>query len=376
MFYGVVEFQAVSGSFKKELSVVPLTWLIKNESKCYWPLGTHNIPMNEFIKNCPPPKKNWPRYKVLKVHFKTADFELADKQVETIIKEYEQNENFSSVSKKSVSELSESSSDTDEENEPLKKRQKILEKEHRNKKTGNIVLSSINQNQSLLPDYQTNVLVTPSSSSTSTMTLYDEAFNNDIIIDHDSALDETAIMVETIQSNLNNSDSVGRASYSVIGHGSGMKQNARDITTLQTLNQNSVDFQHTVLTSLASIQTTNEQILLTMQEILRFNKKIALEKLIAPENLPSFPLKSMDEFSGFENLIKEDSTVKQYMVRRLAALGGSGVEAVTRRIMKFLLTNEVGNQFNWKGRHNKVSFETTASMAIVYGKILKQFAKS
>lgn len=56
-----------------------------------------------------------------------------------------------------------------------------------------------------------------------------------------------------------------------------------------------------------------------------------------------------------------------FQVRRLASLGGSGVEGVTRRIMKFLLTNELGNQFNWKGRHNKVAFEKTTTMVIVYG---------
>lgn len=54
-------------------------------------------------------------------------------------------------------------------------------------------------------------------------------------------------------------------------------------------------------------------------------------------------------------------------VRRLAALGGSGIEGVTRRILKYLLHNYLGNQFNWKGRHNKISFESTSTMEIIYG---------
>lgn len=76
-----------------------------------------------------------------------------------------------------------------------------------------------------------------------------------------------------------------------------------------------VDFQNTVLNSLANIQTTNDQILLTMQEILRYHKKIALDKLIAPENLPAFPLKTYEEFLSLEKLLKEDPSVNQYLVR-------------------------------------------------------------
>lgn len=51
-----------------------------------------------------------------------------------------------------------------------------------------------------------------------------------------------------------------------------------------------------------------------MQEILRYNKKIAIDKLIAPENLPTFPLKTYEDFLTFEKLIKEDPQVNQYMV--------------------------------------------------------------
>lgn len=54
-----------------------------------------------------------------------------------------------------------------------------------------------------------------------------------------------------------------------------------------------------------------------MQEILRFNKKIAIEKLIAPENLPSFPIKCYENFLSFEKLVKVDPVVNQYMVSNM-----------------------------------------------------------
>lgn len=71
MFYGVVEFKSTKSSSNKELSVVPLTWLIKNDKKCYWPTRTNKVALSEFIKSCPLPKKSWPHYAVLKVHLKT-----------------------------------------------------------------------------------------------------------------------------------------------------------------------------------------------------------------------------------------------------------------------------------------------------------------
>lgn len=76
----------------------------------------------------------------------------------------------------------------------------------------------------------------------------------------------------------------------------------------------SLEFQQTVLSSLAAIQTTNDQILITMQEILRYNKEVAIDKLITSDNLPSFPLRTYEEFLTFEKLIKEDPQVNQYMV--------------------------------------------------------------
>ncbi|KAJ8937206.1 hypothetical protein NQ314_012003 [Rhamnusium bicolor] len=58
-------------------------------------------------------------------------------------------------------------------------------------------------------------------------------------------------------------------------------------------------------------------------------------------------------------------------VSRLAAVGGSGLESHTRRILKILITNEIACSFNWKGR-NKIAFENTRIMATIYGNIEKK----
>ncbi|XP_018565275.1 uncharacterized protein LOC108906485 [Anoplophora glabripennis] len=128
-----------------------------------------------------------------------------------------------------------------------------------------------------------------------------------------------------------------------------------------------------MLSAVANLQTQQTQMLLTLNEILRYHRKIAMENLVEPDNLPVFPLKTLDEFLHLENLIRDDDTMKLYMVRRLAALGGSGVESITRRIMKFLISNDLAINFNWKGRFSKKAFEHTRIMRIIYDAVKQTF---
>lgn len=51
-------------------------------------------------------------------------------------------------------------------------------------------------------------------------------------------------------------------------------------------------------------------------------------------------------------------------MRRLSAVGGSGLESLTRRILKFLITDEVAELYNWKGRE-KLSFENTHLVGVI-----------
>nr|CAI5843128.1 unnamed protein product [Callosobruchus analis] len=126
------------------------------------------------------------------------------------------------------------------------------------------------------------------------------------------------------------------------------------------------DFRVSVLSSLNGLQYTTYQILNIVKEILKSSSDVTFEKLTVPENLPKFPLKTYEEYLLFDALVSQDAVIAQYMVRRLAALGGTGLESVTRRIMKFLFNNELATHFNWKGRHNKTGFEQTATMNLVY----------
>lgn len=68
--YAVVEFLNSDNETTGQISVVPLVWIHKLDTKCYWPIRTNKISFHEFVKAQTPYKKTWPAYKV-QIHFKT-----------------------------------------------------------------------------------------------------------------------------------------------------------------------------------------------------------------------------------------------------------------------------------------------------------------
>lgn len=72
-----------------------------------------------------------------------------------------------------------------------------------------------------------------------------------------------------------------------------------------------------MLSAVANLQTQQTQMLLALNEIIKFNKKVSLENLMEPDNLPKFPLRTLEDFLDFEDLILKDEQIKQYMVREI-----------------------------------------------------------
>lgn len=62
--FAVVEFLNSEMEPTGEISIVPLIWLIKNKTKCYWPIRTNKVPFTKFVEDLTPFKKSWPTYKV------------------------------------------------------------------------------------------------------------------------------------------------------------------------------------------------------------------------------------------------------------------------------------------------------------------------
>lgn len=70
--YAIVEFLNSQSESSGEVSIVPLIWLQKNDTRCYWPIRTNKTPFQEFVKSLTPFKKSWPCYKV-RTHLKTGN---------------------------------------------------------------------------------------------------------------------------------------------------------------------------------------------------------------------------------------------------------------------------------------------------------------
>lgn len=103
-----------------------------------------------------------------------------------------------------------------------------------------------------------------------------------------------------------------------------------------------------------------------LNELLRTSRRVHHDAMVCPEDVPKFPIQTLEEFQSFNARLEKNPLLGEYMVARLAAVGGSGVESLTRRIMKFLISNEVAILYNWKGR-DKLSFERTYVMNVIYG---------
>ncbi|XP_045461554.1 uncharacterized protein LOC123671632 [Harmonia axyridis] len=117
------------------------------------------------------------------------------------------------------------------------------------------------------------------------------------------------------------------------------------------------EFESVVLSTLSKISTCIDQHSIILAEMNRRASLAGSENLNPPESIMShsFPFQTLSSFQEFENKLT-DKMVWDYMMRRLASLGGSGTVSLTRRMLRYILSDNVAKLFNWKGR-DKIAFE-------------------
>ncbi|XP_044759095.1 uncharacterized protein LOC123316885 isoform X2 [Coccinella septempunctata] len=123
----------------------------------------------------------------------------------------------------------------------------------------------------------------------------------------------------------------------------------------------------------AKISTVQEQLLLMLNNIastLR-NEPYTIEQ---SPNCPNFPIGLEEEFFALEDFIKNPEHEK-FMVTRLKSIGGNSAEDHTRRILRFLMRNELACLFNWRGTDKK-PFRDTKIMQIIYVAVKKEFSSA
>lgn len=70
--FAVVEFYTYTESVN-EVATLPLNWLTKNDTKCYWPITIGKKNFIDFVKSGTIHKSSWPTYKIKKIHIKTGN---------------------------------------------------------------------------------------------------------------------------------------------------------------------------------------------------------------------------------------------------------------------------------------------------------------
>ncbi|XP_073694045.1 uncharacterized protein [Garra rufa] len=95
-------------------------------------------------------------------------------------------------------------------------------------------------------------------------------------------------------------------------------------------------------------------------------QRAILQKLQgAPSPVPNdtecslpLPLVSLEDFDALERLL-EDDVEKNRLICQLSLLGGQKLEDTVRRMLSNIFTNRLASFFNWAGRGQKRSFETS-----------------
>lgn len=75
--YAVVEFRKVGlNGIKRECAVIPIIWLIENNTKCYWPSVKYEESFLHYVKTKKPYEKSWHKYQVYKILHTTGKIKL------------------------------------------------------------------------------------------------------------------------------------------------------------------------------------------------------------------------------------------------------------------------------------------------------------
>ncbi|XP_076849015.1 uncharacterized protein LOC143497116 [Brachyhypopomus gauderio] len=80
----------------------------------------------------------------------------------------------------------------------------------------------------------------------------------------------------------------------------------------------------------------------------------------------AFPLKTVDDVLAVEQELEDQEFLKN-VVCVLSEIGGRTVDEATRRMMAFLMANELACQYNFVGRHGKRQFQGLRLFEVFYG---------
>ncbi|CAH0550199.1 unnamed protein product [Brassicogethes aeneus] len=330
--FAAIEFE------KKECAVVPLCWVIEDQTMCYWPKQTGLQVFTKMVKTMMQPKKSWNKFKIVEILNIFNTFEEATLFLTNKIEESSSASSANTlVHELQLRKIEESSSDSELDTTIKNDISKINKKRKRDHDITKV--APLNEQTKILQNFVINELSDSSYSDDEEQLPLLISREGLILTDSPSTSTGTTSFSSTLTSPVN-----------VVGQSS-LPENQTELYLKEILK---------IVSHIKEVQDQNTIRLDNIERIERLNSIVEIKK---PDNLPDLPISNKKSFKELEEFLENDDN-KQYMTRRLAAIGGSNIRNTTMNILKFLLTNQVAMKYNWSGR-DKRSFKNTNMMKVI-----------
>ncbi|CAG9773379.1 unnamed protein product [Ceutorhynchus assimilis] len=340
------------------VEVVPYSWIIEKNNKCYWPRNLTKDQTAEAIKNLVDPQSDWVAYR-MRILGKYDTFEKANKKASKaqntdILTSTNDDEAVLKKRKrvKPPKYVSESSSEISSGTETKTKAKHNRESSGYNLRSS---ASSVTENEdtSLIkkpprfPNIEKNQSVLTKKSGASQVSLDVNEINGS---PSGSSTHSAPLMDMDGKNNRNSSGSLFKPTKKPT------QLNVRKAFKRLVLRQ-LYSIQDRLDTQAKLLKKLGKKIDNNGQEILENDENVLIDI--------TFPLSHSLQMEELEEFLKSDNNCTS-LVKLLTRLGGSSVKVMTTRILYHVLTNEVAMEYSWEGQKGKKKFKELKLANVIF----------
>ncbi|XP_046410899.1 uncharacterized protein [Neodiprion pinetum] len=399
--YAVIEFLVGED---RECALVPVLWLVENNTQCYWPRTKTEDHFTKLVKSKAAYEKTWPKFAIHKVLHTGDDYHDTEATMARLLELGTSDESgiIRNIAKKSTVipqqditndvDENEATNSDDVEPEPQKKKRKHKTDK---KKAKNRHVSNKKKKTKRSRESSSSLGYTSSADENLPPSEVDESTSN---------RNKNTRYINSAKGSTKNQTPKKNLAHKIVQHQyndnshespnqlSGYETSNRNISSriirsttqydlsrsfsqlepsTPTTSREQNTFEEKTLQYLEHIKSYTEQNHLLLRKIFSKQKEVSIDVTKKPAEFPKLPLNSMEDFSNLENILKSEEH-RTYLTGKLASVGGTSGRQCVLAIMRSLLTNELAMQFNWAGR-DKVPFQKTLTMETVYEAVKQTF---
>ncbi|XP_072567606.1 uncharacterized protein [Paramormyrops kingsleyae] len=334
--YSVVDF-VESGS----VAIIPSKWFTgPEEDECYWP-PVRTVNIEKAVKEAVNPNPEWSRYNI-RVLGKAENYALARKKL---------------LKAEICSDLQ---TDSDWAGKKRKRRPRQMSSSESDIEGTTHDEAAEVPAPSVPASLQSSGIAQATPGPSSVCRVLQRSQNTEQLItsQQSRALFSTKTPRRTVQSALAQEDLKSTHVLSDIRYDTQEPQQNEPVTTVRDA------MFIRVLTVLEEVKATQKVHGAMIQSLLRQSDKTSTASCL-PEGA-EFPLETPSDVEAMEQKLLDPDFSKD-VVSFLGDIGGRSVEEATRRVMSFILTNDLALKFNFVGRHGKLQFGTLRLFDVFYG---------